>query len=266
MSHQITVIITTFNREIELKKAIRSVLDQTYKADEILVVNNGEKKLDLSEIKDLNKFNFKIINCEKNLHAAGGRNIGANTATNYYLAFLDDDDYWEKNYLKKVSEVIDKAKPDLIVSTLYDMKTNNLYKRINDLNLTQIYLYNPGINGSNIVITKIALNQVGGFKNFLFPSEDKSLLIDLILNKKKIVITDSKVFCSLDTLDKTSRSLETLEKGTKNFIKYYNNKFSFSEKIMVNYKLSKIEIKNKKYTKIFKLFFLYFFYLFFKKN
>ena len=64
MSHQITVIITTFNREIELKKAIRSVLDQTYKADEILVVNNGEKKLDLSEIKDLNKFNFKIINCE----------------------------------------------------------------------------------------------------------------------------------------------------------------------------------------------------------
>ena len=107
---------------------------------------------------------------------------------------------------------------------------------------------------------------MGGFKNFLFPSEDNLIFIDLILNKKKIVITDSKVFCSLDTLDKTSRSLETLEKGTKNFIKYYNNKFSFSEKIMVNYKLSKIEIKNKKYTKIFKLFFLYFFYLFFKKN
>ena len=113
MSHQITVIITTFNREIELKKAIRSVLDQTYKADEILVVNNGEKKLDLSEIKDLNKFNFKIINCEKNLHAAGGRNIGANTATNYYLAFLDDDDYWLPDKLEKQIEAMESSRCEI---------------------------------------------------------------------------------------------------------------------------------------------------------
>ena len=266
MNSQITVIITTFNRKAELKRALQSVFDQTIQPYEILIINNGYENLNLEEITHLSGKNIKIINSVKNFHAGDGRNLGASIATTDYLAFLDDDDFWEQDYIKKTLTIINKDKPDLLISTLYDLDTNNIYKKINNLNLSKMYTFNPGINGSNIVVLKKSLKEVDGYNNSLFPSEDKALVIDFILKNKKIVLQDNKVFCNINSSKKTSRNLELLEKGTKNFIKYYNKNFNLIEKIMINHKLSVFEIKNKKYLQIFKFLFLYLLKLLIRKN
>ena len=266
MSSHIAVIITTFNRRAELKRALQSVFDQTVKPYEIIIVNNGHDNLNSDEIIQLSGKNIKIINSIKNFHAGDGRNFGASIATTDYVAFLDDDDFWEKDYIKKTLTIINKDKPDLLISTLYDLETNSIYKKINNLNLSKMYIFNPGINGSNIVVLKKSLKEVDGYNNSLFPSEDKALVVDFILKNKKIILQDSKVFCNVNSSKKTSRNSELLEKGTKNFINHYNKNFNLIEKIMINYKLSVFELKNKKYLKIFKFIFLYLLNLFIRKN
>ena len=266
MNIQITVIITTFNRKAELKRALQSVIDQTIQPYEILIINNGYENLNLEESTQLSGKNIKIINSVKNFHSADGRNLGASIATTDYVAFLDDDDFWEKDYIKKTITIINKDKPDLLISTLYDLKTNKIYKKINSLNLSKMYTYNPGLNGSNVVVLKKSLKEVGGWNNSVFPSEDRALAVDFILKDKKIILQDNKVFCNINSSKKTSRNLELLEKGTKNFIKYYNKNFNLIEKIMINYKLSVLEIKNKKYFQILKFMFLYLLKLLIRKN
>ena len=149
---------------------------------------------------------------------------------------------------------------------MYDLETNEVYKKINNLNLSKLYTSNPGINGSNIVVHKKSLKEVDGFTNYLLPSEDKALAIDFILKDKKIILQDNKVFCTINSSKKTSRNLKVLEKGTRNFINHYNKDFNLIEKIMINYKLSVLEIKNKKYLQIFKFMFLYLLKLLIRKN
>ena len=95
----VSVIIPSFNRFEFLQNAIDSVLMQTYKNFEIIVINDGSTQKEYSS-KKLPK-EVKIINLETNQKNIIGyvsneyvRNFGIRSATGKYLAFLDDDDIW----------------------------------------------------------------------------------------------------------------------------------------------------------------------------
>ena len=101
----ISCIITTYNRPIEvLKRAIDSVINQTYSNIELLVVNDYPENIELSNniyklIKSYNNKSIKYIVLEKNSGACFARNRGANESKGEFLAFLDDDDEWLPNKL-----------------------------------------------------------------------------------------------------------------------------------------------------------------------
>ena len=95
----ISVIIPSYNRYEYLKNAINSVLNQTYKNFEIIVVNDGSTQKEYYE----NEFpkSVKLINLETNQKNLIGyvsegyiRNFGIREAQGSYVAFLDDDDIW----------------------------------------------------------------------------------------------------------------------------------------------------------------------------
>ena len=95
----ISVIIPSYNRFQYLNNAIESVMEQTYKNFEIIVVNDGSTQKDYYE-KKLPK-GVNLINLEKNQKNIIGyvseghiRNFGIKAAQGTYLAFLDDDDIW----------------------------------------------------------------------------------------------------------------------------------------------------------------------------
>ena len=95
---KVSVIIPSYNRFKYLKNALDSVLNQTYKNYEIIVVNDGSDEKEYYE----NNFEtpIKIIHLDRNETPNWGgsrqpnRNIAANIAEGKYLAFLDDDDIW----------------------------------------------------------------------------------------------------------------------------------------------------------------------------
>ncbi|MEJ6529517.1 glycosyltransferase family 2 protein [Exiguobacterium sp. USCH10] len=88
---KVSVIIPFYNHLDWLKEAILSVIEQTYKNIEIIIVNDGSK-YDLSDIKSMD---HRIVVLNKlNGGPASARNVGLENATGEYVAFLDSDDKW----------------------------------------------------------------------------------------------------------------------------------------------------------------------------
>ena len=95
MSVLVSVILATHNRANMLSTAVNSILLQTYKNLEIIVVVDGCNDNTMKVLEKYNDDNrFKIIFSESNVGGAQARNLGINKSRGDFLVFLDDDDSW----------------------------------------------------------------------------------------------------------------------------------------------------------------------------
>ena len=103
---QITVIIPTFNRKQYLFYAINSVLAQTYKNIELIIIDDGSSNKTIEYLKK-KKLNIKIFE-QKNKGVSSARNKGIKLSKNKWIAFLDSDDRWHHKKLEKQVNFIKK--------------------------------------------------------------------------------------------------------------------------------------------------------------
>ncbi|WP_338377970.1 glycosyltransferase [uncultured Flavobacterium sp.] len=100
----VSVIITTYNREKFLNKAIESVVNQTYNRIEILVIDDG------SHINYAESICSKYANClyvyKNNGGLSSARNYGITKSKGDFIAFLDDDDFWEVFKIEKQIKIL----------------------------------------------------------------------------------------------------------------------------------------------------------------
>ncbi len=101
---KISVIIPNYNYARYLDQAIESVMGQTYKNLELIVVNNGSTDNSL-EILAKYKNKIRLID-QPNLGQSGARNSGLSVSSGEYIAFLDADDFWEPSKLEMQSMLI----------------------------------------------------------------------------------------------------------------------------------------------------------------
>lgn len=108
----ISVVIPTYKRKsLKLKHAIESVFNQTYKNIEIIVVDDNSDQDYSNDILNNINFNDRLIYIKHltNLGACAARNTGIMNSNAEYIAFLDDDDTWDKTKLEKqISHFIDE--------------------------------------------------------------------------------------------------------------------------------------------------------------
>lgn len=108
----ISVVIPTYKRKsLKLKRAIESVFNQTYKNIEIIVVDDNSDQDYSNDILNNINFNDRLIYIKHltNLGACAARNTGIMNSKAEYIAFLDDDDTWDKTKLEKqISHFIDE--------------------------------------------------------------------------------------------------------------------------------------------------------------
>ncbi|MDY6968879.1 MAG: glycosyltransferase family A protein [Spirochaetota bacterium] len=101
-----SIIIPTYNRYYTLKKAIESVLTQTFTDFELLIVDDGSTD-ETSQIEYEYRDSLVYIK-QDNRGVSSARNTGIKNSVSPYLAFLDSDDVWIKEKLEKQSEFIRK--------------------------------------------------------------------------------------------------------------------------------------------------------------
>ena len=134
MNKETSVIIPFFDETNLLKRAIKSVLNQTYKNIEIIIINdNPHKKYEILETKKkFNSKHIKYIFNKKNIGAGLSRNRGILVAKGKYIAFLDSDDFWKKN--KLLDQINFMKKNNIKISHtsygIFDIHNNFLSKRI----------------------------------------------------------------------------------------------------------------------------------------
>ena len=106
----VSVIIPTYNRESTIKKSIDSVLQQTYKDLELIIVDDGSTDNTGQIINGYQDSRLHYIKAEKRGGANKARNIGIVNAKGEYIAFQDSDDIWEKDKLEKQVRVLQENK------------------------------------------------------------------------------------------------------------------------------------------------------------
>lgn len=106
----VSIVIPTLNRQEVLGRALNSVLNQTFEQWELIVVDGGSTDNTVDFVRT-NYQRMRLIELEENRGAAAARNAGVSVATGKYIAFLDSDDEWHSNYLRRMVDVLE-SKPD----------------------------------------------------------------------------------------------------------------------------------------------------------
>lgn len=183
----VSVVIPAYNRARFITTAIDSVLDQTYRDFEIIVVDDGST--DQTQEK-LESYGDRIINHSytPNRGVSYARNRGIELAQGKYIAFLDSDDYWLPEKLQKQTEFFRNNPEYSIVATqclvnVIDDDLNTIKYIEKDelhhqLTYAKIFL-RPFIMPSSILMEKECFNVVGDFDENRRVLEDIDLYLRL---------------------------------------------------------------------------------------
>jgi len=172
MQPLVSCIIPTYNRANFVERAIQSVLNQTYKNIEVIVVDDGSEDNTKEVVLSIKDERIKYIRLHRNFGAAFARNVGIANANGDFIAFLDDDDYFLPEKIEKQVELMLK---DSSVGVCY----TEVYHEVEDGKL--IYKISPRVRG------KI-------YEVFLAPPRDAFLQLPTILVRKDLLYRNNLRF------------------------------------------------------------------------
>jgi glycosyltransferase involved in cell wall biosynthesis len=225
-----SVIIPCFNAEKTIVRALDSVVNQSCRDFEIIIVNDGSNDNTESIIKKYfeNKdIKYKYI-YQDNKGPSSARNNAVKNSRAEYLAFLDSDDEWHLEKLQIQYDEIIKSKIRF-VSTKYttlDFKINN--KRVIKEYKFEDFLISNRTSTPCTIVEKELFEEVGGFDESMSYSEDYNLWLKISLIEPLYLIEQELVKLHKKPYGESglSSNLWSMEKGEiKNYTYFYKNKY-----------------------------------------
>ena len=120
MDDKITVIVPVYNVESYLRKCLDSIIAQTYKNIEIVVVNDGSTDASAEICKEFVEIDHRIIYIEQeNAGLSAARNTGLENMSGDYVTFVDSDDWIEQDYVETLYKKITEYQADIAVGNYY---------------------------------------------------------------------------------------------------------------------------------------------------
>jgi len=210
----VSIIIPYFKKKNYIKKAIISVLRQTYQNFEVIIVFDDKDLSDvnlINNIKKLDKRIFVIFN-SKNIGAGLSRNKGIKYAKGDLIAFLDSDDIWRKNKLELQIKFMKRNKADFSF-TAYEIINSDIFKKYkreakSKLNYESL-IRSCDIGLSTVMMKKKLFNSYCKFPN-LKTKEDYVLWLKLA--KKKIVLYGLNIVLTQWRTTNNSLSANSIQK------------------------------------------------------
>ena len=173
MFEKVSIIVPMYNAEKTIKTCIESIISQTYKNIEIIVINDGSKDRSLDLVKNFDDSRINLITIE-NSGPSSARNLGIKKATGAYVQFVDSDDYLEPNMTEFLVNEIKKNGNDLVIDGYY-MHSNERMKPV---------LFRKRIYKNKVIRDQILNMYKEGLLNSLWNKLYKIEYIDTLFDTK----------------------------------------------------------------------------------
>lgn len=193
----ISVLLCTYNDEKYIKDAIESILNQTFKKFEFIIVNDGSTDRTLDIIKQYNDERIVLID-KKNTGLTDSLNLGVSIAKTNWIARMDGDDISINN---RFENQIKYLKDDVAVIGTQCEFINEFGKTIGNskLSINQEDILKNGTNFKtmfmhpSVIVNKKMLLLAGGYDYYIYAAEDLDLWLKLshfgrLLNLKEVLI------------------------------------------------------------------------------
>ena len=188
-NEKISVIIPTYNQADLLKKAIQSVLNQTYKNWELIIINNYSTDNTEEIVENFEDQRIKIFNFKNNGVIAASRNYGLNKSTGKYISFLDSDDFWVKEKMEKTFKFLKKDFNFIFHNEIWlwpcGFKKKINYGPLEKFKFKEMLLKGNTVSTSSVTIEKNFLKQLKGFNESkkMIGTEDYDLWLRISLSE-----------------------------------------------------------------------------------
>jgi len=236
----VSIIIPYFKKKDYILDAINSILNQTYQNFEIIIVYDDTDKSELSLIHKIQKVDkrIKVLINKKNLGAGLSRNYAIKNSNGKYIAFLDADDIWNVEKLKKQVSIMEQKNLSITHTSYKILDKNNNYATIRiakNLDYKKL-LKSCDVGLSTVMIKKNLFSKKNKFSN-LKTKEDYVLW--LLLTKGGYIFYPIKEILTSWRISQNSLSSSVSRKLIDGFNVYYKYmKFSFIKSIFLLIQLS----------------------------
>ena len=214
---EFSVIIPLYNKELNVFDTLQSVLNQTYKNFEIIIVNDGSTDNSLEIVTKIKDHRIQLYS-KKNEGVSTARNYGVLKSTSNYSVFLDADDYWHSNHLELLNKMINKYPKGKWFATSYEKKrTKQLITPMKTpfsdkgewIEEITNFFANSYIDclacSSSICFNKDFFLSLGGFDYNISHGEDTDLWVRAALESTLIYSTEITSIHNLISLNRSSK-------------------------------------------------------------
>lgn len=230
MKEKISIIVPVYNAEKYVENTVQSIINQTYKNIQIILVDDGSQDRSLKIIQKLakNEKRIKVIH-QENKGVSAARNTGISHATGDYLTFVDADDFLEPKACEILYDNIKKYNSDISIASVKKINianhiispppTNKIYK-YNKEEFLKIFFVNDGSLDVASAYAKLYSKNI--YKGITYDenrssNEDRYYLFESILKCNTIIFQDIPVY----TYKMHENSLSTSEVNERLFDNIY---------------------------------------------
>ena len=248
--YKISVVIPTLNRINTLQRALDSVINQTYKPSEIIVVDNGSSDGTLKFLRE--QYPKITILTEKKIGVSSARNKGIKKSINQWIALLDSDDAWHPRKLEIQTSMLDSALKEYnLIHTDEVWFRNN--KHINQMKKHKKqggYIFERClslccISPSSVLFKKNILDKVGLFDESLPVCEDYDMWLKICSSEEVLFAQDKLTYKYGGHKDQLSKSywgmdrfrIKSIENIIKNFDLTYKQKKQAKKELIKKLKI-----------------------------
>lgn len=182
----VSVIIPTYNRSVTIKRSIESVLNQTHKELEVIVIDDGSNDDTATIIDTIKDDRLRYIQLPKNQGVSNARNLGVNYSKYNTIAFQDSDDEWRKDKLEKQIRMSEEHPDSAMVYCAYKFHDPTGAYQVPPIDFDQEkaagdickhLLSNNTIGAPTILIKKALFDKLNGFDDSYEALEDWDFVI-----------------------------------------------------------------------------------------
>jgi len=212
MKPVVSVVITTYNRPNKCKRAIESVLSQTYSPLEIIVVEDGTETGIYEWIRTEHPY-IQYIRHDSNRGLAAARNTGLEQSEGEYVAYLDDDDVWKPARIEKQIDALEshqsreqgevgvvycgterRTSDGDLISIGHPENSGNLRESIKSVGASTL--------SSSFLFTRKCLIEVDGFDQTLPSSIDHDIWMSLAIHNYHTITVDEPLVITYESNEK----------------------------------------------------------------